>query len=406
MIGNVLEWYDFAVYGFLAPILGKLFFPSDDAWTSLLSAFGVFALGYAARPLGGALFGHIGDRRGRKAALVVSILAMGMATTAIGCLPVYGHIGRLAPVLLILFRIVQGVSVAGEYAGSIVFVAEQAPAAQRGFFACLPKFANIIGILLGSLVGALVSSGFSEAELESWGWRLPFLFGGVVAAVGVVLRRQLGESPALAALGAHERAPLLAAVRDHRRGMLQIMGLLLVEGVGFYTMFIYAAAYQARALHFSSEEALDISSLNLLVMLAVIIPAAKLSDRIGRKPVLYGVAISAVLFSWPLWGLMHAGGIAAALLGQAGFAVIFAVSFAVTPATMVELLPARVRCSGFSVSYNLAFGLFGGTAPLVVTYLVGRTKDDLVPAFYVMVVGILMIASLMTIKESAGQRLP
>ncbi len=405
LAGNVLEWYDFAIYGYMAPIIGRLFFPADDEWASLLAAFGVFAAGYLARPLGGALFGHIGDKVGRKTSLVISILAMGAATVAIGLLPTYADVGAGAAAALVALRILQGLSVGGEYTGSIVFVTEHAPVRRRGFYAAFPQVGAIAGFLLGSLLGAFISAVLDPKEMSDWGWRLPFLFGGVIAVFGLMLRRQLSESPAVAALKMAESSPVILALRDHWRVILKIACLLLPFGIGFYLMFIYAAAYQESRLQFSTGQALEISSVNLAIMLVVQLPLSWLSDRIGRKPLLVAAAIAILLFSWPLWWMMHQGSVSAAILGQAGFAVMFSMTAAGMAPAMVELLPAGVRCSGVSIAYNLSIGIFGGSAPLIATYLVERTHDDATPAYYLMGAGVVMLASLLTLKETAGKPL-
>ncbi len=405
VVGNALEWYDFAIYGYLAPVIGRLFFPSDDAWASLLAAFGVFAAGYLARPLGGALFGHIGDRVGRKTSLVISILAMGAATVAIGFLPTHADIGLAAAVLLVTLRIVQGLSVGGEYTGSVVFLAEQASPEHRGLVCAFSLVGAVCGFLTGSLVAALVSDLAGQAGLEDWGWRLPFLLGGLIAVVGLVLRRQLSESPALAALERQERSPVILALRDHWPRILQIVCLLLPYGIGFYTMFIYAAAYQESVLHFSTGQALEISSVNLVVMLLATFPMAYLADRVGRKPLLLAASLALLFLSWPLWWLMHEPSVLVVVLGQAGFALLFATTGAAVAPLMVELLPAGVRCSGVSIAYNLACGVFGGSAPLVATYLVGRSENDMIPAFILMAVAVITLTALATVKETRGRPL-
>ncbi len=405
VVGNVLEWYDFAVYGYMAPIIGRLFFPDDDDWASLLAAFGVFAAGYLARPLGGALFGHIGDKIGRKTSLIVSILAMGASTVAIGLLPDHAQIGAAAAAILVVLRIVQGLSVGGEYTGSIVFVIEHAPQDRRGFYAAYPLIGAVGGFLLGSLLGALISWVLTQEQLDSWGWRLPFLFGGVIAAVGLIMRRELAESPAVTALKQVETSPVISALRDHWRSILRIVCLLMAYGIGFYLMFIYAAAFQESRLHFSTGQALEISSINLAIMLFAMQPIAHLSDKLGRKPLLLAAAVAILLFSWPLWWMMHQGSFLFAVLGQAGFALIFCTVGATMAPTMVEVLPAGVRCSGVAIAYNLSIGVFGGSAPLVATYLVERTHDDATPAYYLMAFGLVMLASLWGFRETARDRL-
>lgn len=405
-IGNALEWYDFAVYGFLAPILGRLFFPAEDTVASLLAAFGAFAVGYVARPLGGVIFGHIGDRFGRKISLVVSILAMGFATCAIGFLPDYEQIGALGALLLVVFRILQGLSVGGEYSGSIIFLAEHAPPRRRGLHASWPQFGCLIGFLLGSGVGALTSTILGPDIMNDWGWRVPFLLGVVIVVAGIVFRRNLTEPPGAARLDRAAGAPVVVAVRDHWRAMLRLIALVLFGGVGFYTIFVYMPAYLTEQAHLSAARSLDVNTASLFLMLLLTAPAAMLSDRIGRKPMLFAVAVGAILFAWPLWWMMHQGSFALILAGQMGFALFFAVVFAVIPSVMSEILPPQVRCSGASVAYNLCLGLFGGTAPLVATYLVARLDDAFAPAYYLIAVAFLQLAGLIGMKEMAGKPLP
>ncbi|MEM7224740.1 MAG: MFS transporter [Pseudomonadota bacterium] len=406
MAGNVLEWYDFAVYGFLAPILGKAFFPADDPVASLLAAFGVFAVGYAARPLGGALFGHIGDRFGRKTCLVLSICLMGGATASIGLLPDHAALGTTAAALLVLLRVFQGLSVGGEFTGSIVFLAEHAPPAHRGLRASWPQFGCLIGFLLGSGVGALTSTVLGEAAMAAWGWRVPFLLGAVIALCGIFFRRNLTESPAMAQATERMGAPVIVALRDYWPVILKLISLVMIAAVGFYMIFVYAASYLTGQMHLSTAKALDINTLSLLVMLAVTVPGAMLSDRFGRRPLLLFFALGTLLCAWPLWWLMHQQSFALILLGQMGFALFFGVGFAVVPATMIELLPPQVRCSGVSIGYNACIGLLGGTTPLIATYLTQRTADDFAPVYYLMAAAALNLFIIRRLPETAGKPLP
>ena len=255
IFGNVLEWYDFAVYGFLAPILGTAFFPADDQVASLLAAFGVFAIGYIARPLGGVIFGHLGDKIGRKPSLILSIMCMGAATLAIGVLPAHAQIGTAAAFLLVVLRILQGISVGGEYTGSIVFLGEHAPPEKRGLQSCWPEFGGIIGFLLGSGIGALTSNLLGEQAMHAWGWRIPFLLGAVIAVFGAIFRRGLTETPALQNLEQRSTSPVIVALQDHWRPILRMVSLILVGSVGFYMMFVYVASYLTDQMHFSTARA-------------------------------------------------------------------------------------------------------------------------------------------------------
>jgi len=404
-IGSMLEWYDFTVYGLLAPILGKLFFPADDALASLLAAFGVFAIGYAARPLGGLIFGHVGDKFGRKPAMIVSSMMMGLATLGIGLLPDHAHIGAAAALLLVTLRIVQGLSLGGEFTGSIVMLAEQAPDRRRGFIASWPELGCVVGMLVGSGVGALISSLLSAEDMQAWGWRIPFLLGAVMAVFSVVMRRQIAESPALAQAERIAGSPVVVAFRHHWRPILRMVGLLLMQAIGFYMVFIYAASYLTQQMHVTTARALDINTLALVVVLVTAMAAAILSDRVGRKPVLYFALVASFILAWPFWALMHHQSFLPILIGQVGFGFLMGVAYGVTPATMIEMLPTEVRCSGVSIGYNLCLGVFGGTTPLIATYLVARTSDDFAPVYYLMAVTLVSVLVLLGVPETARKPL-
>jgi MFS transporter, MHS family, proline/betaine transporter len=405
-IGNVLEWYDFAVYGTLAPILGKLFFPADDPVASLLAAFGVFAVGYGVRPLGGILLGYVGDRIGRKPALMLSIVMMGGCTSLIGLLPTHAGIGTAAAALLVALRVLQGLSVGGEYPGSIVFLAEHAPAGRRGFYASWPMFGSTVGFLLGSAIASLMSNLLGEAAFAAWGWRVPFLLGAVIAVCGATLRRHMTEPAALATARPVVGAPVVAALRDHWRPVLQIIALSLVNAVGFYMLWVYATSYLTERMHIPTTMALDINTLSLVAMLPAVTIAAALSDRIGRKPVLYFVSVGSLLLAWPLWWLMQHHSFVLILASQIGFAVLYGAGYAGLSAVMVETFPAGVRCSASAIGYNLCLGLFGGTTPLVATYLVQRTADDFSPAYYLMATAVISLIATIRLRETAQEPLP
>lgn len=379
--GNVMEWYDFAVYGYFAAILGAAFFPSKDPTVSLLSAFGVFAGGYLMRPLGGLIFGHIGDRLGRRRALTVSSLLMGVPTTLIGFMPTYERVGLLAPTGILLLRLLQGLSVGGEYTSSAVFVVEHARPERRGFYGSWIVWGALAGTVIGSGVAALLSNLLSPAALRSWGWRVPFLAGILIAMYTYVLRRGLADEPAVASDG---RMPIVEAVRDHWRAMLQGAGLSLINAVAFYTVFVYVVTYMQLFDKLPAAKALDINTLNMVIMLVLVPAFGALSDRIGRKPMVLAAALALCVLAWPLFALVHSGVDRLIFLGQLGFAVLVAAYAGLTPTILVEAFPRDVRCSAVSTSYNLVLGVFGGTAPIVATYLIERTRDDLSPAYYIM----------------------
>ncbi|MEH6544859.1 MAG: MFS transporter [Sneathiella sp.] len=405
-IGNTLEWYDFAVYGTMAPIIGKLFFPDNDPFTSLLAAFAVFAIGYIARPLGGILLGHMADKIGRKPALIFSVAMMGIGTTAIGLLPTHNEIGTSAAILLVLLRILQGLSVGGEYPSSIVFLAEHSSDDRRAFNTSWPMFGSVLGFLLGSSLCSLFSNILGSAEFQAWGWRLPFLFGSVIAICATLFRRHMTEPSYFSDAKPLSNLPFIVAFRDHWRAISQIICLSLVNAVGFYLLWVYAISYLTEQMHVSTTDALDINTLSLMIMLPIITFSAILSDRIGRKPLLYFVAIGSLIFAWPLWWMMHHQSFALILAGQVGFSILFGVGYSGLSAVMVEILPTGVRCSAAGIGYNLCLGIFGGTTPLVATYLVERTSDDFSPVYYLMVAAAVSLVVTFFIKETAGKPLP
>jgi MHS family proline/betaine transporter-like MFS transporter len=404
-VGSVLEWYDFAIYGYLAPIIGALFFPGDDPIASLLAAFGVFAIGFAARPVGGAILGYVGDKLGRKPALMISVLTMGAASFAIGVMPTHASIGANAALALIVLRIAEGLSVGGEFTGAIILLGEHAPPERRAYYAVWPELGCIMGFLLGSGVGALTSTLLGPERMAAWGWRVPFILGGAIAVWGLLYRRHMTESPAIeAALREATRPASLPLLAAHWRTLVRLVAVLLMTSIGFYTMFIYAASYLTERMHVSTAHALDVNTGSLLVMLVVAAPAAILSDRIGRKPLIYVGIIGAFVLAWPLWWLMHQPRLAVIFVGQAGFAALFAIGFGGVPAMMSELLPPEIRCTGIGIAYNVALGIFGGSAPLVATYLVARTADDFAPAYYLMAVSVISFIALLGLPETAARR--
>src|SRR5262245_641229 len=242
-IGNLLEWYDFAIYGYFAPSIGRAFFPSSDAVAQILAAFGVFAVGYLMRPLGGAVVGHIGDRYGRRVALTFSVSAMAVPTFLVGLLPGHATLGVLAPVLLTFLRVIQGLSVGGEWTTSFVFMVEHAPPGRRALYGTVVSSGGMLGVLAGSGAGALLSAILSPEALDAWGWRVPFLLGAVAGVTGFVLRRGIGEAADFAAGDASAKSPILETLRHHGGLIVRLAGIATFVGVGFYLIFLYLVSW-------------------------------------------------------------------------------------------------------------------------------------------------------------------
>lgn len=401
--GNVLEWYDFAVYGYFAATIGARFFPAADPTASLIAAFGVFAAGFLMRPLGGILFGYVGDHFGRKVALVASIAAMAVPTFLIGLLPTYEQVGLWAPALLVAMRLLQGLSVGGEFSTSIVYALEHAPPRRRGLVGACIGCSSIGGMLLGSLIGAGLSAALSAEEMTDWGWRVPFLLGIVVGGVGLLLRRGLPVETASLPMPQESGndVPLVAAFRTSWPGMLQIIGLSALNGAGFYLLFVYSVTYLHESLAVPTREAFDINTVSMLLLMAAMPAGGALSDRVGRRPVLAAAAGAMVLLAWPVFRLLHHPDPTTVLLAQMGFAMLLGPFLGTAPSVFAELFPRAVRCSAFSAAYNLGIAVFGGFSPLVVTYLIGRTHEDMAPAFVVMAVAALSLAAALTLPETS-----
>jgi MHS family proline/betaine transporter-like MFS transporter len=400
LVGNIFEWYDFAVYGFFAAIIGKQFFPSEDPTVSLIASFGAFAAGFLMRPVGAILFGYIGDSIGRKKMLTVSIILMAIPTFVLGLLPTYAHIGLAAPVLMVLVRMLQGVSVGGEYTGSIVFLTEGAPKGRRGIFSSFSLVGANVGVLLGSGVGALMTSLTTEAQLETWGWRIPFLLGISISLIGLFLRSRVADLPL-----PEKRAtsPMIEVATTYRKPFLQAMGLNTMFAVTFYILFIYISTWLTTETGESRSTALDINTIALLALCVTIPFFAGLSDKIGRRPMLIAGSAAIALFAYPLIWLMHSDDFALILSGQVGLAVLLAVYISVIPITITELFPRHVRASAASVSYNLPFAIFGGTAPMVATWMVSRSGDALSIAWYIIAVSVLALAVSLGLTETASK---
>jgi MHS family proline/betaine transporter-like MFS transporter len=403
-IGNCVEWFDFAVYGYLASTLALVFFPSDDPRSALLSTLAVFAVAFFTRPLGGVYFGRLGDRVGRRRALAASILLASGSTFAIGVLPGYAAIGALAPALLVLARCAQGFSVGGEFSGASSFIAEYASDARRGFLTSWTQFSALTGLLLGSCSVALLTAVLAPEALVGWGWRLPFLLAGPLGVVGLYLRLRMEDTPlftALARTGGAAVSPIREVVTQRGRMVLLTIALVAIPNALFYTVLTYLPLYFATELGFGAAPAFASTTATLLVVMALIPCFAALSDRVGRKPLMVAAAAAAAVVTYPAFVLMAGGGVLRAALVQAALGVVLAGSMSCVVAVLAELFPTRVRYSGFAIGHNLAAALFGGTAPFLATYLIAATGSTVAPAFYVVAVALLSLAAASLVRETA-----
>jgi MHS family proline/betaine transporter-like MFS transporter len=404
VMGNLLEWYDFAIYGYLATIVARNFFPKGDEMTALLSTFATFGVGFVVRPLGGILIGRLGDVRGRKTALMLTIFMMAFGTVLIGLIPTYDSIGLWAPALLVAARLLQGFAAGGEWGGSTAFIVEWAPRAKRGLYGSFQQSSLAAGLLLGSGIAALFSTVLAPEDMESWGWRVPFLLGGILAPVGIYMRRNIDETPAFRKAQREETAsaapsPMVLAGKA--------FGFTVLWTSAYYMMLTYMPTFTQKHVGLSRSEALWSNTLGLLVLVLIIPFAGALSDRIGRKPLLLTCCLSFVLLSHQLFDTMVTQGSLAVVMGvQVVFALMIASFSGPGPAAISEIFPTRLRSTWMSAGYSLAVAIFGGFAPFIATWLIARTGSPLSPTWYVIGAAIVSTLVIVRLPETAHEELP
>ncbi|MEU9569774.1 MFS transporter [Streptomyces massasporeus] len=370
LAGTAIEFYDFFVYGTAAAlILGPLFFPTFSPVAGTLAAFATFGVGFVARPLGSVLFGHIGDRRGRRPVLVASLLLTGAATVAVGCVPTYESIGVAAPLLLLLLRFLQGLGLGGEWGGAVLLAVEHAPAERRVLWSSFPQVGPALGFLLANGVVLGLSSTLTEAQFAAWGWRVPFWAAGVLAVAGLWLRSSLTESPSFLQIDDHARVPLAEVVRDHWRLLLLTGGGLAIGYAIFYAVTTWSLAYGTERLGVSRSVMLTCIMGAVLVKGALTPLVALLGDRFGRRPLCLIGCAAAALWMFPMVALLSTGAPLPMFLGFLGAMLAFITMFAVIAAYLPELYEPRVRCTGAAVGYNLGGVVGGALTPIVATAL-------------------------------------
>jgi len=406
MISNALEWFDFAVYAQFATIIGIHFFPeSIDPHTRGILTFAIFAAGFVVRPLGAIVFGGIGDRLGRRFALMLGILTMAVPTAAIGLLPSYASIGIAAPILLTIMRLIQGFSLGGEFSGCITYIVEHAPVDKRGISGSASFVSMCGGMLIGSATAMLLSYYLTQEDLYSWGWRLPFIGGLFIGLIGLYIRMHLSESPLYQEAKASKslsNRPLSEVLTTYWPELFLAMSIYVSVTAPFYTATAFVQSFM-NDIGYSSFESALANAIILITMIIVFPLSASLSDRIGRKPILISGAIALILFTYPAFCILEQMNIAMSMGAMTCFAAVIAFYMGPVPAVLVELFPTRVRFTGVALSYNLSAAIFGGTAPMVGMALVKYTGDKLAITYYLSVLALFTLFTLKSFKETNRQ---
>jgi MHS family proline/betaine transporter-like MFS transporter len=401
-IGNMLEWYDFAVYGFLTSVIAKVMFPTGDPTASLLLSLGTFGVGFLTRPAGALVFGVLADRKGRKPALLLSFGLMGAATLAIGLIPPFAAIGVAAPLLVMLARLLQGLAAGGAVGGATAMLTEHAPAGRAGYFASWQAASQAGALLLGALAAATISAVVSPGQLIDWGWRLPFFASAVIVPIGLFIRSRIDDPEVFVHQTRAASSPLRLLWRTHRASVARGFGITIIWTVSTYFFFVYVPLYAHTVLKFPMSATLFSNSLALAVMLVVSPFAGHLSDRWGRYTPMIAAALAIVLLVLPGFSFLLSHPQTAVLATfQVVSAILAALFIGPAPAAIAALFPVGVRSSGVGVAYNFAVTLFGGFASFIAAGLIALTGNPLSPTWYVMFsCGLGLVALLLTLRTS------
>jgi MHS family proline/betaine transporter-like MFS transporter len=406
-VGQFVEFYDLGIYGLSVVVIAGAFFPDGSSAAGVLSAFAIYGVAFVVRPIGGVFFGVIGDRVGRKAVLFVTLLTVGTSTALIAVLPTYEQIGLWAPLLLVLLRLIQGFSAGGEAVGAPSFVLEHAPSDKRARWVSIVIAMAAMPTLIAGLLILGISESMSNAQFESWGWRIPFLLAVPLSLIGLFIRRHTEESPAFQELLARRTsadpdriAPLRRAVRGDRARLLQVFFVLGPSALGFYFLVGYFVTYLQTVAEFSRAESLLATAVALLSFSVLLILAGHLSDRWGRRPSLIAGAVLMIVVAWPAFWLVTSEELGAVMLGQVLLTVPLCLYGGASYTFFIEVFPTATRLTGAGIAYNLSAALIGGTAPFVGTLLVDRSGAATAPAFYLMAVTALALVAALAVQET------
>jgi metabolite-proton symporter len=407
-VGTTVEWYDFFIYGTAAGLVfNKIFFPDFDPLVGTLLSFATFSAAFIARPLGGVIFGHFGDRIGRKSMLIITLTLMGVTTLAIGLLPSYQTIGLAAPLLLVTLRFVQGLALGGEIGGAILMTVEHAPSNKRGYYGSWVQMGVPAGLMLGNAVFLLMAGLSSEAFLE-WGWRVPFLIGGVFVVIGLVVRLKVVESPVFAEVKKQdevEKMPIGVVLRHYPKQLLLTCGSYFAIGVTFYGATVFGLSYGVQTVGFSRNEMLSIVLISMGVTFVALPLFGKLSDALGRKPVFLGGVIAMLAFTFPWFWLVNSGSYTLALLGFVIFCLAFSASYGPLAAFYAEAFETKIRYSGISFGYTIGTLAASAPTPIVAAYVMAETGSYEGVALFMVAMCLISVICVIAMKETHGLEL-
>ncbi|HEX7839141.1 MAG TPA: MFS transporter [Kofleriaceae bacterium] len=399
IIGNVLEWFDFGVYGFFATEIGRQFFPDSSPVAQKLKAFLIFAIGFIGRPVGGLVLGRIGDRIGRRALLTLSIAMMGGATLLLGLLPTYEQIGVAAPVLLVSLRLIQGFSLGGEFTGSMVYTTELASPLWRGLLSSSTAAGTTLGFLLGSTTAWLVSLALTKPEVATWGWRVPFIASIALVIFGWFLRRGIRETEEGERVAA-TRPPILASLASDWRPMVQTFGIVAMTNAVYYLAFTFAIDRRKSEPGADTSAFLLANTLSLIVVLLAKPLGGWLSDRVGRRRLMIALTVLEMAVVYSALKLMMHGSPNEFMAGQMLIGIVAGMALGLQGAMVVEIFPLRTRVMSMSFAYSVTLVLSGGIAPFVSTWLIDSIHEPLAPAYYMLAYGVIGLAMMLPMKET------
>lgn len=401
-IGNALEWFDLVVYGFFAVTISALFFPTHDETTSLLLTLGTFGVSFFMRPLGAVVIGVYADRNGRRAALTLSILLMMIGTLIIAVLPTYASIGVLAPVGIVIARMIQGFSAGGEFGSATAFLAEHAPG-RRGFYSSFQVASQGLTTLLAAGFGAALTGGLSPEQMQSWGWRVPFLFGLLIGPVAYYIRRHVDETPEFLQ-SETTQTPLRDTLGHQKERLVLAIGVVIVATVSTY-LVLYMPTYAVRQLGLPPFTAFAATLATGVVQMVFAPLVGHWSDRYGRIPIMQSAAALLLATIWPVFWLLTAyPSFGVMLTVQVMLGLMMTLYFGALPALASEIFPVQTRTTGLSLSYNIAVTIFGGFAPFILTWLINATGSKLAPSFYLIACAVVSLVALVRTRDSLGLR--